>query len=194
MRETITVACVQAEPVVLDRAATIEKLGRLTAEAAARGASLVVFPETFVAAYPSSSWAKALAGWANPAAKAAFAWLAREAVELPGPDADRIATIARDHGVWLVTGVNERDPERPGTLYNSLLYHGPDGTLLQRQRKLVPTNQGRLVWGQGEGGGVRALETRLGRPALTAERAAGRALALGDAVELAVRVCSDATG
>ena len=163
MRETITVACVQAEPVVLDRAATIEKLGRLTAEAAARGASLVVFPETFVAAYPSSSWAKALAGWANPAAKAAFAWLAREAVELPGPDADRIASIAREHGVWLVTGVNERDPERPGTLYNSLLYHGPDGTLLQRHRKLVPTNHERLVWGQGDGGGLRALETPLGR-------------------------------
>ena len=163
MRETITVACVQAEPVVLDRTATIEKLGRLTAEAAARGASLVVFPETFVAAYPSSSWAKALAGWANPAAKAAFAWLAREAVELPGPDADRIASIAREHGVWLVTGVNERDPERPGTLYNSLLYHGPDGTLLQRHRKLVPTNHERLVWGQGDGGSLRALETPLGR-------------------------------
>jgi nitrilase len=163
MEGTVRVACVQAEPAVLDREATIAKLAQLTGEAASRGAGLVVFPETFVPAYPSSVWAKALAGWADPRAKAAFALLAREAVEVPGPAADRIGTIAREHGVWLVTGVNERDPERPGTLYNSLLYHGPDGRLAQHHRKLVPTNHERLVWGQGDGDGLRAIETPLGR-------------------------------
>jgi nitrilase len=163
MREMIRVACVQAEPVVLDRAATLAKLERLTGEAAAAGARLVVFPETFVACYPSSAWAKFLAGWGDPRAKAAFAQLAREAVEIPGPDADRLGEIARAHGVWLVTGVNERDPERPGTLFNALLYHGPDGRLALCHRKLVPTNHERLVWGQGDGGGLRAFETDVGR-------------------------------
>jgi nitrilase len=159
----ITVACVQAEPVVLDRDATLDKLGALTAEAAGKGAQLVVFPETFVAVYPSSVWARAFAGWADPRAKAAFAAIAREAVEVPGASADRLGGIAREHGVWLVTGVNEVDPERPGTVYNSLLYHAPDGSLALRHRKLVPTNHERLVWGQGDGGGLRAIETPLGR-------------------------------
>ena len=85
MRDRITAACVQAEPVVLDRGATIERLAELTREAAAAGASLVVFPEAFVPAYPSSVWAKALAGWEDPRAKAAFARLAEQSVEVPGP-------------------------------------------------------------------------------------------------------------
>jgi nitrilase len=163
MKETVRVACVQAEPVVLDRERTIDKLAALTAEAKANGAQLVVFPETFVAAYPSSAWAKFLAGWADPRAKGAFAQLAREAVDLPGAAADRLGAIAKDNEVWLVTGVNERDPERPGTLYNTLLYHGPDGRLAVHHRKLVPTNHERLIWGQGDGGGLRAVETSIGR-------------------------------
>src|SRR5919106_6289551 len=163
MREPVTVACVQAEPVILDRERTLDKLGALTAEAAAAGASVVVFPETFVPAYPSSAWAKHLAGWADPRAKAAFALLARESVEIPGPAADRLGEIAREHGVWLVTGVSELDPGRPGTLYNALLYHAPDGSLALRHRKLVPTNHERLVWGQGDGSGLRAIQTDLGR-------------------------------
>jgi nitrilase len=163
VNETVRVACVQAEPVVLDCARTLDKLTSLTAEAKGNGAQLVVFPETFVPAYPSSAWAKFLAGWADPRAKAAFARLARESVEVPGPACDRLGEIAREHEVWLVTGVNERDPERPGTLYNALLYHAPDGSLALRHRKLVPTNHERLVWGQGDGGGLRALPTPLGR-------------------------------
>ena len=163
MRETVIVACVQAEPVVLDRERTIDRLAELTAEAVKAGAQLVVFPEAFVPAYPSSAWAKALAGWNDQRAKAAFAILARESVEIPGPAADRIAEAARANEVWLVTGVNEIDPERPGTLYNTLLYHAPDGRLALRHRKLVPTNHERLIWGQGDGGGLRAIETPLGR-------------------------------
>ncbi|HEY1369948.1 MAG TPA: carbon-nitrogen hydrolase family protein [Gaiellaceae bacterium] len=163
MDRPVTVACVQAEPVVLRREATLDRLAALTGEAAAAGAELVVFPETFVPAYPSSRWARALAGWADPRAKAAFAWLARESVAVPGPAADRLAEIAREHAVWLVTGVSEVDPERPGTLYNSLLYHRPDGTLALHHRKLVPTNHERLIWGQGDGRGLEAVATELGR-------------------------------
>ena len=163
MRSTVTVACVQAEPVVLDREKTLDKLAALTAEVAGQGAQLVVFPETFIPAYPSSAWARAFAGWADPRAKAAFALLVRESVEVPGPAADRLGEIARTNGVWLVTGVNELDPSRPGTLYNTLLYHSPDGSLALQHRKLVPTNHERLIWGQGDGGGLEALETPLGR-------------------------------
>ena len=141
MKEPVRVACVQAEPVVLDRDATIEKLAALTAEAAGAGARLVVFPETFIPAYPSSVWARALAGWATPGAKEAFALFARESLEIPGPAADRLGDIAREHGVWLVTGASEVDPERPSTLFNTLLYHSPEGTIVERHRKLVPTNQ-----------------------------------------------------
>ncbi|HET7855219.1 MAG TPA: carbon-nitrogen hydrolase family protein [Gaiellaceae bacterium] len=163
MEAPVKAACVQAEPVVLDRDATIERLAELTAEAAGEDAQLVVFPETFVAVYPSSVWARHFAGWADERAKRTFAAIARSAVGVPGPAADRLGEIAREHEVWLVTGVNEVDPERPGTLYNSLLYHAPDGRLALHHRKLVPTNHERLVWGQGDGRGLRAIPTELGR-------------------------------
>jgi nitrilase len=163
MRAAVTVACVQAEPVILDRDATIEKLAAIAGEASGNGAKLLVFPEAFIPAYPSSVWARALAGWAEPGAKEAYALLARESLEIPGEAADRLGEIAREHEVWIVTGVTERDPEHPGTLYNTLLYHGPDGSLALKHRKLVPTNHERLVWGQGDGEGLRAIETGIGR-------------------------------
>jgi nitrilase len=163
MREPVTVACAQLEPIVLDRDATIEKLAAGAAEAAGEGAQLAVFPEAFVPAYPSSSWAKALAGWSDDGAKDACALFAREAVEIPGPAERRLGEIAREQELWLVTGVTERDPARPGTLYNTLLYHSPEGELALKHRKLVPTNHERLVWGPGDGGGLEAVETPLGR-------------------------------
>ena len=114
MHAPVTAACVQVEPVILDRSATLDRLAERTAEAAAQGAQLVVFPETFVPAYPTSAWAKALGRAGRTAAKEAFALLHRESLEVPEPDADRLGSIAREHGVWLVVGVNELDPERPG--------------------------------------------------------------------------------
>ena len=163
MHEHVTVACAQVEPVIFDRDATIEKLGSTAAEAAGNGARLVVFPEAVIPAYPSSTWAKALAGWAEEGAKEAFALLARESVEVPGPAERRLGELAREHELWLVTGVTERDPAHPGTLYNTLLFHGPDGELALKHRKLVPTNHERLVWGPGDGEGLRAVETPYGR-------------------------------
>ena len=163
MNGSLVVACVQAEPVVLDREASIEKLAVLTAEAAGNGASLVVFPEAFLPAYPSSAWAKALAGWADPRAKAAFALLARESVAVPGPAESRIGEVAREQGVLVATGVTETDVETNGTLYNTLLVHDEHGSLVLKHRKLVPTNHERLVWGQGDGAGLRAVQTSAGR-------------------------------
>ena len=93
MKERVTVACIQAEPVPLDLERTIDTLDGLVAEAAAQGAQLAVFPEAFLPAYPSSRWAGFLAGGSD--AKPVFARLARESVEIPGPASDRLAEVGR---------------------------------------------------------------------------------------------------
>jgi nitrilase len=160
---SVKVACVQSEPVVLDLERTLDRLEALAAEAARNGAGLVVFPETFVPVYPSSHWAKAFAGWDNAAAKQVFARLAQNSVVVGAAAERRLGAAAKELGVWLVTGVNEVEPERPGTIYNSLLYYAPDGTLALHHRKLVPTNHERLIWGQGDGRGLTAVETGFGR-------------------------------
>src|SRR5260370_26512349 len=163
MERAVTVACVQAEAVVLDLERTLDKVEELGAEAARNGAELVVFPETFVPVYPSSRWAKAFAGWENDAAKETFARIAQNSVAVGSPAERRLGAAAKELGIWLVTGVNEIEPERPGTIYNSLFYHAPDGTLALQHRKLVPTNHERLIWGQGDGRGLHAVETGFGR-------------------------------
>jgi nitrilase len=163
MDRAVTVACVQAEPVILDREGTLGRLEDLAAEAARNRAELVVFPETFVSVYPSSRWAKAFAGWQNEGAKETFARIAQSAIAVGSPAEQRLAACARELGIWLVTGVNEVEPQRPGTIYNALLYHAPDGTLALHHRKLVPTNHERLIWGQGDGRGLTAVETGFGR-------------------------------
>jgi nitrilase len=158
MRERVKVACVQAEPAVLDREATLDVLEARAADAAAAGVRLALFPEAFVPAYPSSRWARYLAG--DGSAAHVFARLAQESVEVPGPDSDRLGGIARLNGLWLAVGVNEL---ARGTIYNSLLVYAPDGRLALHHRKLVPTNHERLVWGQGDGSGLAAVPTDLGR-------------------------------
>jgi nitrilase len=163
MERAVKVACVQAEPVILDRERTLDRLEELAADAARNGAELVVFPETFVPVYPSSRWAKAFAGWQNEGAKQTFARIAENSVAVGRPSERRIAAAAKELGVWIVTGVNEVDPARPGTIYNALLYHSPAGELVLHHRKLVPTNHERLVWGQGDGRGLHAVETPFGR-------------------------------
>jgi nitrilase len=157
----VKVACVQAEPVPFDRAATIDKLERLVAEVAAEDARLALFPETFIPVYPSNRWARFLAGWGDGAdARDVFAKLARQSIEIPGPDSDRLADIARTHDIWLAVGVNELER---GTLYNALLVYSPDGELALHHRKLMPTNHERLVWGLGDGGGLETIPTDLGK-------------------------------
>ncbi|HEY6836373.1 MAG TPA: carbon-nitrogen hydrolase family protein [Gaiellaceae bacterium] len=158
MRDPVKVACAQVEPVLFDRAATIDRIAEVAAEVAGNDAQLVLFPETFIPAYPSNRWVRFLAGGQD--AKSTFARLARESLEVPGPDSDRIGEIAREHSLWLAVGANELDR---GTIYNALLLYGPDGSLALHHRKLVPTNHERLVWGPGDGGGLQAVETGIGR-------------------------------
>ena len=160
MDHPVTVACVQAESVILDREATIDRVAALAAEAAAHGASIAVFPETFVPCYPSNRWARTLAAGSDPASRETFARLVRESVEVPGPASDRLGAIAREHELLLAVGVNER---AGGSVYNALLMYGPDGDLALHHRKLIPTNHERLIWGLGDGGGLTPVSTPFGR-------------------------------
>jgi nitrilase len=159
MDRPVRVACAQVEPVIFDRPATLDKLEAVAAEAAAGGAQLVLFPETFVPAYPSSRWARAMAVW-GAGGKELWARLARASVTVPSAETERLGAVARKHGIVLAVGVNELDG---GTLYNTLLVFSHDGELALRHRKLMPTNHERLVWGLGDGGGLAAIDTDLGR-------------------------------
>jgi len=149
------IAAVQAAPVFCDREATVEKVGTLTKEAAANGAELVVFPEAFVPTYPD--WVWRTTPWADGD------WYARwadQCVDVPGPACDALGAAAAEHGVYLAIGVNER---AGGTIYNTLLYFGPDGALLAKHRKLMPTGGERLAWGQGDGSTLAVIDTPFGR-------------------------------
>jgi len=156
----LRVSVVQAAPVAFDRERTLARLRTLVGEAAAQGATLVLFPEAFVGGYPRGLDFGARVGWRTAEGREWFRRYWESAVEVPGPAADRIAEAAREAGVFLVVGVVERSG---GTLYCSALTFGPDGRLLSRRRKLMPTAAERLVWGFGDGSTLSVLETSIGR-------------------------------
>ena len=160
METAVKVACVQAESVYFDRSATIDKIDALAAEIAANGARLALFPETFIPVYPSSRWARHLAGWDGGNARELYGRLARESITVPGADSDRLADIARARGLWLAVGANELER---GTIYNALLLYSPAGELALHHRKLMPTNHERLVWGLGSRTGLEAIQTDAGK-------------------------------
>ncbi len=157
---TVRVAAIQATPVILDAEATVEKAIRLLGEAAAAGAQLAVLPETFVSLYPSNAWAHQAATFGGSDELWERMW--ESSVEVPGAAVERLAGACREHGMHCAIGVNEREAERPGTLYNALLLIGPGG-LLWKHRKLMPTQQERLFHGIGPGDDLSVTETPLGR-------------------------------
>jgi nitrilase len=154
-----TVAVVQAAPVLFDRDATITKTVRLTAEAAAQGAQFVLFPEAFIPAYPRGLAFGAVVGSRSLAGRQLWQHYWENSVDVPGPATSALGQTARDNNVFLAIGVTERSG---GTLYCTLLYFGPDGSLLGKHRKLKPTGSERLIWGEGDGSTLIALETGLG--------------------------------
>ena len=156
----VRVAAIQATPRILDAQASVEKAVGLIGEAAGRGAELAVLPETFVPLYPSNRWAHDAArfdGWDE-----LWERLWQNAVDVPGPLVDELVAACAAHGVYAAIGVNERESQRPGTLYNTLLLLGPDG-LLHRHRKLMPTQHERLFHGIGAGDDLGVTETSAGR-------------------------------
>jgi predicted amidohydrolase len=158
--ETVRVAAVQATPVILDAEASVEKAVRLIGEAAKDRARLVVLPETFVPLYPSNAWARGAAGFGGWDELWERLWA--NAVEIDGPLVEKLVRACRRHGVVCAIGVNEREVERPGTLYNTLLLLGPGG-VLNRHRKLMPTHHERLFHGIGAGDDLGVVETPVGR-------------------------------
>jgi len=158
--ETVRVAAVQATPVVLDAEASVEKACRLLGEAAEQGARLAVLPEAFVPLYPSGAWAHdagSFSGWGR-----LWQRLWENSIDVPGPLCERIAERCRELDLYCAIGVNEREAERPGSLYNTLLLIGPDG-LLHKHRKLMPTMHERLFHGIGAGDDLAVTETPIGR-------------------------------
>lgn len=156
----VQAAVVQAAPVVFDRNRTIDKLADLTADAARDGAKVIVFPEAFISAYPKGLDFGARVGMRSPEGRDVFRQYYDSSIDVPGPDMDRLGTIARQAQAYLVVGVMERDG---GTLYCTILNFGPDGGYLGKHRKLMPTAMERLVWGFGDGSTLPVFDTPIGK-------------------------------
>jgi nitrilase len=159
---TVRVAAIQATPVILDAAQCVAKAQRLLHEVADRDVQLAVLPECFIPVFPSNAWARGAAafdGWDE-----FWERLWANSVEVPGPMLDPLIDVCRERELFCVIGVNEREVERPGTLYNTIVYLGPSG-LLGRHRKLMPTQHERLFHGIGAGDDlavVTAADARVG--------------------------------
>jgi nitrilase len=159
---TFKVAAVQASPVLLDLNATIDKSRHLIAEAASKGAKLVVFPEAFLPGYPLWCWR--IAAGETKTLRKLYAELLANSVTVPGDAVTRLGETAREHRVAVVMGINECNADASRTtLYNSLVYIGADGSLLGKHRKLVPTGGERLVYGQGDGSTLDVFDLDIGR-------------------------------
>ena len=157
---TVRVAAVQATPAILNAEASVAKAIRLIGEAAGAGAGLVVLPEAFISLYPSNAWARVASSFGGFDELWERFWAS--AIDVPGPEVERLIDACRAHDVVCAIGVNERESERPGSLYNTLLLLGPEG-LLHRHRKLMPTHHERLFHGIGAGDDLGVVQTSVGR-------------------------------
>jgi nitrilase len=157
---TVRVAAIQATPVILDAERTVEKAVRLLGEAAAQGAQLAVLPECFVPLYPSNAWARSASGFGGWDELWQRLW--ENSVDADGPLVAELAAACARLEIHCAIGVNEREAERPGTLYNTLLLIGPNGSIA-KHRKLMPTMHERLFHGIGAGDDLTVSELDIGR-------------------------------
>jgi nitrilase len=160
---TFIAAVVQDGSVFLDREASVHKTITLARQAAAQGARLVLFPEAFISGYPRGLSFGAIVGSRSAEGRKLYRRYVESAITIPGPEAAQLAATAADLGIYLAVGVIERDQRTAGTLYCTLAVWGPDGTLLNLHRKIKPTASERLIWGEGDGSGLRTIPTELGR-------------------------------
>ena len=157
------VAVVQRPPILLDRAATMNVAVAAVAEVAAAGAQLVVFPETFIPGYPAWIWSLK-PGDDYELTENIHTTLLEASVDLTTDDLQPLCKAAAEHGVIVVCGVHEREGQfSRSTLYNTLVTIGADGSVMNRHRKLIPTNPERMIWGQGDASGLRVVDTEIGR-------------------------------
>jgi nitrilase len=153
-------AVVQNAPVVFDAAQTLEKIDQLSGEAASAGARLVVFPEAFVSAYPKGLDFGARVGLRSAEGRDVFKRYFDSAVAVPGPATEQLGRTAKANKIYLVVGVIEREI---GTLYCTALFFAPDGALLGKHRKLMPTAMERIIWGFGDGSTLPVFDTAIGK-------------------------------
>lgn len=158
--QPVRVAVVQAAPVLFDTAKSLQKLGDLVASSARQKAELILFPEAFIGGYYKGHDFGVSMGLRVPEGREEFRRLFESALEVPSEASNFIGKIARDHSVHLVVGAIER---AGGTLYCSSLHFGPDGVLLGKRRKLMPTAFERVVWGSGDGSTLPVVQTSLGK-------------------------------
>ncbi|HVI82621.1 MAG TPA: carbon-nitrogen hydrolase family protein [Chthoniobacterales bacterium] len=162
----VRVAIIQESPVWMDLGASLKKLARLMKAAAKKGARLVVVGETWLPGYPAwLDYCPGAALWDHAPTKTVFARLRQNSIAVPGAETRFLAKLTAELRVTLVIGVNEKVERGAGngTLFNSLLTFGAKGELANRHRKLIPTYTERLVWGQGDGGGLESRSTPIGR-------------------------------
>jgi nitrilase len=153
-------ACIQAAPVAFDLKRTLEKTRDLAADAARTGAKVLLFPEAFISAYPRGTSFGATIGSRSREGRELFQLYHASSIDVPGPAVDTLGEIARQSRAHLVIGVIERDG---GTLYCTVLFFAPDGRLMGKHRKLMPTGSERLVWGFGDGSTMPVYDTPVGR-------------------------------
>ncbi|XAH24041.1 Nit6803 family nitrilase [Xylophilus sp. GW821-FHT01B05] len=152
---TVRAAAIQIAPDFDDPDGTLNKVCEAIDRAAAQGAQIAVFPETFVPYYPYFSFVLPPVLQGAPHLR-----LYERAVQVPGPVTAAVGERARARGMVVVLGVNERDH---GSLYNTQLVFDADGTLVQKRRKITPTYHERMIWGQGDAAGIQVVDTRVGR-------------------------------
>ncbi len=157
---SVNVAVVQAGSIPFDTEACIAKAERLIGEAAATGAKVIVFPEAFVTGYPKGLSYGTVVGARDVAGREEFRVYLDAAIDVPGPQTARLGKAAAKHGAYVVIGVIERER---GTCYCTVLFFGPDGQLLGKHRKLMPTAMERLIWGFGDGSTLTVVDSPYGR-------------------------------
>ena len=156
------IACVQATPVIFNKAKTLEKAERLIKESAKENVKLLVFPESFIPAYPAGLGFGTVVGSRTEAGREQFREYWENSVEVPGIETRVLAKLAKEYKMYIVVGVTERDLVSK-TLYCTLLYFSPEGTLMGKHRKLKPTAAERLIWGEGDGATLVSFDTSIGK-------------------------------
>lgn len=160
---TNRVAVVQSPPALLRKQDTLNHVVDLIKEAANEGAALIVFPEAYVPGYPTWIW-RLRPGGDMALSGEIHALLRNNAIDLRQGDLQPVQDAAAEHGVTIVIGVNELDSEYSGsTIFNTVVVIGPQGSILNRHRKMMPTNPERMVWGMGDASGLRVVDTPVGR-------------------------------
>lgn len=155
-------AVVQAAPVLFDLEKTLEKTAQLVAEAASKGAKLILFPEAYVSAYPRGLSFGTVVGSRTEEGRDTWLRYWQSSVAVPGPAVDRLGAMAKKANAFLVIGVNEKDTVS-GSIYCSMLYFGPDGAYLGKHRKIKPTAQERVIWAEDDGSSLSSFDTVLGK-------------------------------